>query len=74
MPRGQTEHLKQHQYEVKGSSKLAKSPITVRLPEDIDAILRSIPDRNKLLQKIITEGVNEYVANSSSLDNDACTR
>lgn len=57
MPRGQTKHLEKDQFKQTGERPLAKVPLSVRVPEDIDAYIRSLPDRNKWLQKAITEMV-----------------
>jgi hypothetical protein len=63
MPRGQTEHLKKDRFVVKGDSPLAKVPLSVRVPEDIDAYIRSLPDRNNWLQNAIVEKAKEALAN-----------
>lgn len=60
MPRGQTAHLKNDQYRVKGDRPLAKSPLSVRLPEDTDKLLRSMPDRSLWLQEVIDRAAKEY--------------
>lgn len=57
MPRGQTEHLKAKQFKQKGDQPLAKVPLTVRVDAEIDAYIRSQPDRNKWLQRVIREAV-----------------
>lgn len=62
MPRGQTEHLKEEQYKVRGDRPLAKSPISVRLPEDIDEIVRSLPNKSAWLQQVITNAITIEIA------------
>lgn len=57
MPRGQTEHLKNKQFKVVGQRPLAKAPLSVRVPEDIDEYIRSLPDKNNWLQNAIIEKV-----------------
>lgn len=69
MPRGQTGHLKEVQYKVKGDYPLAKSPLSVRVPEDIDAYIRSLPDRNNWLQNAIVEKAKEALANERGQQN-----
>lgn len=66
MPRGQTEHLKKSQYKLKGDRPLAKVPLSVRLPEDIDEYVRSLPDRSKWLQQVIVDKVIEEFSNKST--------
>lgn len=57
MPRGQTDHLKEQQFKQEGERPLSKVPLTVRVDVDIDAYIRSQPDRNKWLQRVIKEAV-----------------
>lgn len=64
MPRGQTEHLKGKQYKVKGDRPLAKVPLTVRVPEDVDEYIRSLPDKSAWLQRVLTDAVATHIVNS----------
>ena len=68
MPRGQTEHLKKEQYTVQGKRPLSKTPLTVRVPEDVDEYIRSLPNRSEWLQKIITDAATAHI-----LDNEAAS-
>ena len=48
-------------FQVQGDTPMAKSPLSVRMPEDIDAIVRSKPDRtdwlrDAILEKLYAEG------------------
>lgn len=42
--------------------KMAKQPFTVRLPEDVDQMLRQFPDRREFLREVISKAVRERVA------------
>jgi hypothetical protein len=42
-------------FQQQGNVPMAKQPITVRLPEDIDAIVRSLPNRTEWLREAIME-------------------
>ena len=44
------------------SEKMAKQPIALRLPEDVDQMLRQIPDRSEFLREVISKAVRERVA------------
>lgn len=60
-------HLRHKQFKVKGDQPLAKVPLSVRLPEDIDEFVRSLPDRNKWLQQAITEKAQAELAEENSV-------
>lgn len=47
--------LKDYQYSIKGDRPLSKSPISVRLPEDVDAFVRSLPNRSQWLVEAILD-------------------
>jgi hypothetical protein len=42
-------------FQQQGDVPMAKQPITVRLPEDIDEIVRSLPNRTEWLREAIME-------------------
>jgi hypothetical protein len=42
-------------FQQQGDVPMAKQPITVRLPEDIDVIVRSLPNRTEWLREAIME-------------------
>jgi hypothetical protein len=42
-------------FQQQGDVPMAKQPITVRLPEDIDAIVRALPNRTEWLREAIME-------------------
>jgi hypothetical protein len=42
-------------FQQQGDVAMAKQPITVRLPEDIDAIVRALPNRTEWLREAIME-------------------
>jgi hypothetical protein len=42
-------------FQQQGDLPIAKQPITVRLPEDIDVIVRSLPNRTEWLREAIVE-------------------
>lgn len=67
MPKGRADHLKEKQFKVSGDRPLAKTPITVRLPQDVDDYIRSLPDKTKWLQKVLSdaaaaENINNNIA------------
>lgn len=66
MPRGQTEHLKEKQYKVKGDRPLAKNPLTVRVPEDVDEYIRSLPNKSQWLQKVLTDAATTHILESET--------
>ena len=42
-------------FQQEGPMPMAKSPLTVRVPEDVDVIVRGLPDRNQWLRDAILE-------------------
>lgn len=48
-----------------GQPLMADSPICVRLPLDIDAAIRDMPDRTEFLRDVITEAVLERQSKTS---------
>jgi hypothetical protein len=46
-------------FQQQGDVPMAKQPITVRLPEDIDAIVRALPDRTEWLRSAILEKLDQ---------------
>jgi hypothetical protein len=46
-------------FQQQGTVPMAKQPVTVRLPEDIDAIVRALPDRNQWLRSAILEKLDQ---------------
>jgi hypothetical protein len=46
-------------FQQQGTVPMAKQPVTVRLPEDIDAIVRALPDRNAWLRSAILEKLDQ---------------
>jgi hypothetical protein len=42
-------------FQQQGTIPMAKNPLTVRVPEDIDQLVRSFPDRNQWLREAILE-------------------
>ncbi len=44
------------------TEKMAKQPFTVRLPEDVDQMLRQFPDRREFVRELISKAVRERVA------------
>jgi hypothetical protein len=46
-------------FQQQGTIPMAKQPVTVRLPEDIDAIVRALPDRNQWLRSAILEKLDQ---------------
>ncbi len=53
--RKKAEHLKEYDFQPKSDKPLGKSPVSVRLPEDLDAQVRSLPNRNQWLIEAIAE-------------------
>lgn len=48
-----------------GQPVMADKPISVRLPEDIDAAIRNMADRTEFLRDVITEAVLERQSKAS---------
>lgn len=46
-------------YQESGLAEMAHSPISVRLPLDIDAKLRAMPNRTQFLREVIAKAVEE---------------
>jgi hypothetical protein len=46
-------------FQQQGDVAMAKQPITVRLPEDIDAIVRSLPNRTEWLREAILDRLEQ---------------
>jgi hypothetical protein len=46
-------------FQQQGDVPMAKQPITVRLPEDIDAIVRVLPNRTEWLRSAILEKLDQ---------------
>jgi hypothetical protein len=42
-----------------GAPVMADKPIAVRLPVEVDAVIRSMPDRAEFLREVITQAVLE---------------
>jgi hypothetical protein len=42
-------------FQQQGTVPMAKNPLTVRVPEDIDELVSSFPDRNQWLREAILE-------------------
>lgn len=47
------------QYEDSGVAEMAASPISVRLPTDVDAKVRAMPNRTQFLREVIAKAVKE---------------
>ena len=48
-------HLEEHGYKPLGSEPLRRSPVSVKLPADLDEYVRSQPNRNQWLIAAIAE-------------------
>jgi hypothetical protein len=46
-------------FQQQGDVPMAKQPITVRLPEDIDVIVRSLPNRTEWLREVILDRLEQ---------------
>jgi hypothetical protein len=46
-------------FQPQGDVPMAKQPITVRLPEDIDTIVRSLPNRTEWLREVILDRLEQ---------------
>jgi hypothetical protein len=46
-------------FQQQGDVPMAKQPITVRLPEDIDAIVRALPNRTEWLREAILDRLEQ---------------
>jgi hypothetical protein len=46
-------------FQQQGDVAMAKQPITVRLPEDIDAIVRALPNRTEWLREAILDRLEQ---------------
>ena len=46
-------------YEESGLAEMANTPISVRLPVDIDAKVRAMPNRTQFLREVIAKAVKE---------------
>jgi hypothetical protein len=46
-------------FQPQGDVPMAKQPITVRLPEDIDTIVRSLPNRTEWLREAILDRLGQ---------------
>lgn len=42
-----------------GAPVMADKPVAVRLPVEVDAVIRSMPDRAEFLREVITQAVLE---------------
>jgi hypothetical protein len=53
----QTEDFKRHWYQAQGNieGELSKKAIAVKLPVDVDGVVRSIPNMAAWLRRVITE-------------------
>ena len=49
MPRRKPEQLKQHDFKPLGTQALSRSPVSVKLPPELDSYVRSLPNRNQWL-------------------------
>lgn len=49
------ENLTKTQFQPLGKKALAKKPLAVKVPEDIDELVRSLPNPSEWLRKIIVE-------------------
>lgn len=59
------DHMKPYRFKVKGTP-LAKVPLSVRLPQEIDDFLRSRPDRNQIIREILVAGLEPYLKKEES--------
>lgn len=48
-------HLQEYRFKISGKEPLASVPVTVRLPKDLDAIVRSQPNRSAWITEAILE-------------------
>lgn len=62
MPKPEAKHLEKHRIKTKGDRPLG-APIGVRLPEDIDIYVRSLPDKNEWLQRVIADAAISRCSN-----------
>ena len=49
------EYLKEHQFEPLGKEALSRTPVSVKLPKDLDDYVRSLPNRNRWLIDAVLE-------------------
>lgn len=57
MPRRKPEQLKEHDFKPMGDKALNRVPVSVKLPADLDAYVRSLPNRNQWLIAAIAERI-----------------
>lgn len=50
---GSTEHLGQHQFQVEGDERLAKTPLSVRLYASDDEQVRTMSDRGQFIRDAV---------------------
>lgn len=63
----QTEEFKAQQYQpqgdVSGLQPLAKKPLCVKLPEDVDAVVRSLPNTAEWLRRVVVDAARTELMN-----------
>jgi hypothetical protein len=65
MPRGPLENLKPMPR--LGTESLASQPLCVRVPQEVDAAVRSLPDTSAWLRRVITEAAQrELMSNQEA--------
>lgn len=52
------EYLKQYQMKPLGKEALSRIPVSVKLPKDLDAIVRSQPNRNQWMIEAVLEKIS----------------
>ncbi|MDV3002576.1 MAG: hypothetical protein N5P05_004231 (plasmid) [Chroococcopsis gigantea SAG 12.99] len=67
-PNPQTAHLEPYQVKP-GDEPLARDPLTVRVPVEIDRAIRSLPDKTAWLRRVLVEAARrELIDDKSSGD------
>ena len=75
MPKGnrnpiQTEEFRRKQFkpqgEIPGGGRLAKKAIAVKLPEDVDAAIRALPNSAEWLRKVICAAAHQELISDTS--------
>ncbi|MGL5795665.1 MAG: hypothetical protein ACRC06_14950 [Waterburya sp.] len=59
MPRKKPEQLKEHDWKPLGKEALRRTPVSVKLPPELDDYVRSQPNRNQWLIAAIARAVQE---------------
>ena len=61
-----TDHLKDHQFSTTGKYKhLSSTPVSIKLPSDLDDFVRKLDNRNQWLIDAVAEKVAKQIDNDS---------